>query len=35
MVWGFLEMLYFLFAVEHLPTLDAKDFAVGFGLDDF
>jgi hypothetical protein len=30
-----LKMLDFLFAVEHLPAMDAENFTVGFSLDDF
>ena len=30
-----LQVLYFLLAVQHLPALDAQDFAVGLGLYHF
>jgi hypothetical protein len=32
---GLLQVLDFLFAIEHLPALNAKDLTVRFGLDDF
>ena len=35
MVWIFLEMFYFLFAIEHLPALNAQHFSVALGLDYF
>jgi hypothetical protein len=32
---AFFEVFDLLFAVEHEPALDAQDFSVGLGLDDF
>lgn len=35
MVRTLLQMFDFLFAVEHLPAMNAKHFSVGLGFDDF